>query len=452
MKFLPVLMLSLLALSAAAGSAGPQDFRSGIELLPQAGHPIAELDLPDAVYQDVIRTDLGDLRVFNAENTPVPAALCAPAPAPAGAVTELLLKVYPLQAAKAAAGAGTRLEVDSGGAVTVDVKPTGEAAAAQTEVSAYVIDARSAERPLDALRFRWHTADGASELQVRVEASEDLDRWTTLVPQATLVQAGSAGQTLQRERIPLPSGRHAYLRVTRNDAGPAPTLDAVIAELQGVTAPEQARWFAPAALPRDPEHGYVFDAARLAPVHTAQIALPAGNMTLQLALQSRARPDGTWRTVWNGAVYSVGAGAAEHHNDDLRFAADSDRYWRIQVQQGADSLGAGAPALRLGYIPARLRFLVQGSGNFLLAYGSARAEIPPAPGCAALLLGLPPTELQAMIGTAQAGAVRELGGVAVLSPLPRPTPLRQILLWAVLVLAAAAVIWMALSLMRASRR
>jgi len=459
MKYLRAWLLAAFALSAAAAnSAGPQDFRSGIELLPVAGRPLGELTLPDAVYQGVTRPDLGDLRVFNAQGTPVPSALCAPPPLPPAAGAELPLKVYPLEAARAAANAGRMwVEVETGGGATVDVKPvaadTKEAAEPATEVSAYVIDARDAVAPLDALRVRWRSADGASELQVRVEASEDLDRWTTLVTQAALVQAAAAGQTLQREQIALPPGRHAYLRLSRNDPGPAPELDEVIAELQPLAAPEEApRWFQPAPLAQPPGHGYAFDAARLAPVHTAQIVLPASNMTLQLALQSRATVDGAWRTVWSGAVYSLGAGDAERHNDDLRFAADSDRYWQIQVLQGADTLGASLPTLRLGYHPARLRFLAQGSGNFLLAYGSVRAVLPPASACAALLPGLAPADLQSMIGAAQPGATRVLGGDAVLAPAPKPTPLRQIVLWAVLVLGAAAVAWMALSLLRALRR
>ncbi len=334
MKHKRALLLCGVALSALAGGSGPQDFRSGIELLPAADRPVDELSLPDAVYQGVTRPDLGDLRVFNAPRaSPVPSALCAPPRKASSAATrEMPLRLYPLQAAKAAAAAGSaRVEVESGGAMTVDVQPaarnSGAGAAAATEVAAYVIDARLADAPLTALRVRWRSADGASELQVRVEASEDLDRWITLVPQATLLQADAAGQTLQRERIPLPAGRHAYLRISRDDPGPAPTLDSVIAELEAPAAPQESpRWFDPAALPRDAENGYAFDAARLAPVQTARIALPAGNMTVQLALQSRTRADGVWRTVWSGPVFSVGAGAARaSHNDDPRFADDSDR-------------------------------------------------------------------------------------------------------------------------------
>ncbi len=457
MKPFRIALLLALGCSAAALAASPQDFRAGIELLPEDGRPVAELSLPDAVYQGVTRADLGDLGVFNAQGTPVPFALCAAPPRPAVQPADVVLPVFPLRTAKAAAAAAS-VKVESGGAVNVEVQPAAPAVSAgegggATEVGAYVIDARAAAGTLGAIRIRWRSADGASELHVRVEDSDDLDQWQTLVPQATLVQAGTGGQTLQRERIVLPVGNRAYLRITRNDAGPAPWLDEVLGELRPTAAQGPAAlWFEAVRQPPDAAHGFPFDAARLAPVASAHITLPSPNMTLQLALQSRPRADGSWRTVWSGTVYSVGAGPDERHSEDPRFAADSDRYWRIQVLQGADSLGGAVPDLRLGFEPARLRFLVQGDGPFLLAYGSGRAPITPSPGCDGLLRGLPQVELQSMIGAVRLGAGRSLGGAAALQPPPRPTPLRQMLLWAILLAGAAAVAWMAMTLIRSLRR
>ena len=457
MKPLRTALLLALGWSAAAAAATPQDFRAGIELLPENGRPVAELSLPDAVYQGVTRSDLGDLGVFNAQGTPVPYALCAPPAGQSVQAPDVALPVFPLLTAKAAAG-GASVKVESGGAVNVEVQPAARPRAAgegdnATEVGAYVIDARKAASILGAVRIRWRAPDGASELHVRVEDSDDLDQWQTLVPQATLVQAGTGAQSLQRERIALPAGNRAYLRITRNDPGPAPLLDEVLGELRATTAQgHEALWFEPAHQPPDAAHGFLFDAARQAPVASAHITLPSQNMTLQLALQSRPRADDGWRTVWSGTVFSVGAGPGERHSEDPRFAADSDRYWRIQVLQGVDSLGGAAPDLRLGYQPARLRFLAQGNGPFLLTYGSGRAAILPSPGCDGLLQGLPQAELQSMIGTVQPGAGRSLGGDAVLQAPPRPTPLRQILLWAILLAGAAAVAWMALALIRSLRR
>lgn len=444
------LFLSALGLSATAHAAAPGDFRSGLELQAAPGKPLGELELPDAVYQGLTRSDLGDMAVFNAAGTPVPYALCAAPAATAEAPPETELRIFPLQRAKAGAGGGTRVEVGSQGAVRVDVQP---GSAGATEVAAYVIDSGAAAPPLASIRVLWHAPGGASELQVRVEDSADLDQWDVLVPQTALVQAGHDGATLQRARIALPPGSRRYLRISREDPGPAPVLDQVLGQPLPPAARQQPEsWFDPVRLPHNADG---FDAGRLAPADTAHIGLPSPNMTLQISLQSRGHSADPWHVVWSGPVYTVGSGAQERHSGDLRFDEDSDRYWRIVVTQGADSLAGAAPGLRLGYRPARLRFLAQGDGPYLLAYGSARVAAPATRGCDDLLQGLPQADLQSMIGAVQAGAARSLGGDAALQPPPAPPkqlPLRQILLWAVLLIGAAAVAWMAASLIRSQKR
>jgi hypothetical protein len=450
------LVLPLLLLAAPALAGTPQDFRQGIELRPLESRPVGELLLPDAVYQGVTRPDLADLDVFNAEGTPVPHAFCTPpqaapaAPPPA----EQTLPVFPLQTAHTASGGGTQVEVVGRDGLTVAIKPSAEPLSATarngTEVAAYVIDARALSFPLTALRVRWRSPDGASELHVRVEESADLDQWRVLVPQTALLHAGAAGQTLQRELIPLPPGRRGYLRITRQDAGPAPVLDEVLGEMQPpVPAVEdQPVWFGAQGLPPQPDQAQAFDAGRLAPAVIADIALPAPNMDLEVALQSRSDPGAAWRTVWSGPLYSVGSGAEQHNSAPPAFDADSDRYWRIQVLQGAATLGSGELGLKLGYHPLRLRFLEQGSAPYLLAYGSARVPQGPGYACDALLQGLPGAELQGLIGRIDTGGPHPLAGEAALRPPAKPTPTRQILLWAVLLLGAGAVVWMALGLLR----
>ncbi|MBL6751986.1 MAG: DUF3999 family protein, partial [Nevskia sp.] len=195
---------------AAAMAAQPGDFRNGLDLDTQAGRPLQELVLPDAVYAGAVRADLGDIAVFNAQGTPVAFAVCDP-PVPLQApAAEVALNVFPLQTAPPGAGAPRSVAVDSAGAVTVTVTPAPATPAASVPaVAAYVIDARKLAAPPRAVRIGWHAADGASEVRVSVEASDDLDRWRTLVAQTALVRLDAAGQTLERMRIELPPQGYA---------------------------------------------------------------------------------------------------------------------------------------------------------------------------------------------------------------------------------------------------
>jgi len=449
------LALPLLLLAAPAWAGAPQDFRQGIELRPLEERPVGELVLPDAVYQGVTRPDLADLDVFNAEGTPVPHAFCAPPPVTAVAPppAEQALPVFPLQTGRTAAAGNTQVQVTSPDGMRIAISSAiarpAAAPGSSTEVAAYVIDARALHSPLEALRVRWRSPDGASELHVRIEESANLDQWRVLVPQTTLLHADAAGQILQRELIPLPPGPRNYLRITREDAGPAPILDEVLGEMRPPAQPvaDQPVWFSALRLPPGTDPSPTWDAQHLAPAMTADISLPEPNMDLEIALQSRPDPAAPWRMVWSGPLYSVGAGAEQRNSAPPVFTADSDRYWRVQIVQGAATLGGGELQLKLGYHPQRLRFLEQGGAPYLLAYGSGRMPQAPSYACDALLHGLPGAELQSLIGRVDPGTPRQLAGEPALLPPKKPTPTRQILLWAVLLLGAGTVVWMAVGLL-----
>jgi hypothetical protein len=416
------------------------------------------LSLPDAVYGGVTRADLADLRVFNAEGLAVPHALCnadATVPGAAPRILDQPLEVFSLRVAPdtahpsgvdvqvhAAGEADVRVQVQAGGATASGQDPSA------TTLGGHVIDARAAQWPIRALRLHWQTADSASAVDVRVEASEDLDRWRTVVARTTLLRVDNAGGTLERMRIALPQAHYRYLRLLRADPGPAPGIDRIIAETVQPSPTDEVPhvWFDPQ--PQTGAEGFVFDAARRAPVQIARIELPGPNMALHARLQSRASADRAWTTQWQGELFALRGDNGARRNADIRFAAVSDRLWRIEITEGGESLGAGRPVLQLGYRPDRLRFLAQGSPPFVLAYGSARAEPARRRNCADLLKQLPGTELAGLTATVQPAAPRALGGDAVLRPAPTPLPWRQIVLWGVLVLAALLLLAMARSLLR----
>ena len=305
------------------------------------------------------------------------------------------------------------------------------------------------------MRLKWQTADAASEVAVRVEASDDLDRWHTIVARTTLLRVDAAGSALERMRIVLPEADYSYLRLARADSGPPPHVEQVIAEAVVPAVEDEAalRWFdAPSTPLPAATAGFGFDAGRRAPVQRARVELSASNMALTLALQSRATSSSSWQTRWSGEVFVLGNGDGQRRSADIRFGTTADRHWRLLVTDGADSLGTAALRLRLAYQPARLRFLAQGDAPFTLAYGSGRAEAAPRRACADLLRQLPRTELDVLIGTAVAGEPRVRGGEAALRAAPEPLPMRRIVLWSLLVLGAALLIAMALSLLRRTRR
>ena len=455
-----------IALAASAATPEPKDFARGLYLRAPEELPAFELELPDAVYDGVVRADLGDLRVFNRAGIVVPHALCtAPAMLPGG-VHDEPLAVFPLVAAAAPApGPGTRVQVQTPGGTTVNVQEAPSMAIGQSQTAiiapratvsapdhpaaAHVMDASWLHDPVRALRFAWTTADGAAELAVRIEASDDLNTWRTVVPNTTLLRTTANGQVLERVRVEVPLASYHYLRVERASGGPPPRIDAVTAETEAdAREPEPFRF---AALPQPAgsvADGFTFDSGRLAPVQLADIQLPASNMSVTMALDSRRAAEQSWQQRWSGTVSSVQNGGTI-----ARFAPTADPQWRLRVLRGGETLGTARPTLALGYHRARLQFLSQGGGPYLLAFGSARVAPADAAACDSLLGPLSAEERAQDMGRAEAQpAPAELfGGDAAYTVPPPPTPVRQIVLWAVLVAGTAVLALMAYTLMRRLR-
>ena len=114
------------------------------------------------------------------------------------------MPVFQLREAPPANVGGSRIEVQTAGGTQVNVVEAGSEQPVPANGRIHIIDARDSDEPVRAIQFEWQSPDGASQVQVSIEASDDLDRWRVLVPASTLLLATRGDQQLRRERIALP--------------------------------------------------------------------------------------------------------------------------------------------------------------------------------------------------------------------------------------------------------
>lgn len=438
---------------AIAASPRPTDYAQGIRVDAYSGRPLAEVVLPDPVYRTVTRADLGDVRVFNADGVAVPHALCATATTSEPIVTRESLPVFDLQAPAVAGSDTTRIEVATAGGTQVRIAEgqSTAGAAAGTQTWAHVIDARGSGDDLRSIEFDWQSPDGASQANVRVEASTDLDQWRTVVNASTLLRVnqggGQSGQQLQRNVIRLLAQPYDYLRVVRTDGGPALQIAQVIGERVTQPAATEPVWFSATALASTDAREMLFDAERIAPIGYARLVLAQTNSSVHVQIQSRVDLQAPWRSRWSGEVYSIVNGSEHRVSPPAAIDSDHDRYWRVLYAQASDALNP-PPTLELGYRPAKLRFLAQGASPFTLAFGSRRADPAPSQQCGSLLSDVSASDLRELVGEASPGRQEALAGDAAFKPLPQKTPVRQWVLWGVLIVGVGLLVTMALSLLK----
>lgn len=446
MTFNSVIAFVCLAQGALAAAPTTNDYAQGIRVQTLSDRPLVEAALPDAVYRTVTRADLADLRVFNADGVAVPHAFCASPKATEPTVTQESLPVFEVQGAVPQRD-GTRVEVQTSAGVAVNVQQgDNRTTTGTTQTQAHVIDARGIPDELRAMQFDWQSPDGASEAHVSIEASEDLDRWQTVVGASTLLKVVQGEQQLQRHSVKLPQRSYQYLRVVRTDRGPPLQIASVIAERVGVPQPIDPLWFSATPVASD-ENALLFDSGRLAPVTYARLLLPQENTSLRVKLESRPDDKAQWRQQWAGEVYSILSAGERRVSPPAEFGNTTDRFWRITPAKAGDLFNQGA-TLELGYRPARLRFLAQGSGPFMLAYGSRRAEAAPLQQCNVLLADVGSRDLAQMKGEAALSPPQSLGGDTAFKPLPKKTPLRLMVLWGVLIVGVGLLAAMAMSLLK----
>jgi hypothetical protein len=401
-----------------------------------AGSAAYRVTLPLAVYQKIVHPDLSDLRVFNGSGEQVPFALERPA---SGTVSNAAtaLSLFPLQDDSSATLDAVRVTIESGKAA-VNVQ-TGGQTPPTGRINTYLVDGRSLDTPVAALRLEWpqDAADFAG--RVRVEAGDSLGDWRFVVGAAPVANLHSGAGWLVEQRLEFPPTRAKYWRLSW--VGPAApfVLTAVLAEpaRQNVDARHASRNIA--AVPSEKVPGeFEYNLGARLPVDRVNLELPDTNTVVEVELLSRTYADDAWHTVRRCGFYRLKSDGEELRNGPVPVALNADPHWLLRTNPKSGGLGSVAPHLVVEWVPHDVVFVARGTGPFYLAYGSAIAD------SAAVSLAALPKNVS--IASASLSKPQSLGGDARLLPPSEPYAWKAALLWVVLIAGAALLAWMAFRL------
>jgi hypothetical protein len=201
-------------------------------------------------------------------------------------------------------------------------------------VSAYVIDASHFKQPMQALDLDWRdTGDGLAG-SMRVEASEDLTRWSTLVSEAPVVSLQFAGQRLEQKTIELPPGRRKYLRLSWPSSQSPLALTGVKARIgSAVIEPARSWKLLEGSAANGREGEFEFDLGGQFPVDRVRVEMPNDNTLVSAQLLSRRAAQDQWRLVTGAVFYQLRVGDRAVRSPDLAVNLDHDRFWLLRVDQ-----------------------------------------------------------------------------------------------------------------------
>jgi hypothetical protein len=399
--------------------------------------------LPRDVYLVVTQPGLDDLRVFNASGTSVPTSIRQVAPPAPGKEELVSVPVFPLYT-RAAAGLGTsaQVKIDGQGAV---VEVSGNAASGKT-LTSYLVDASALKEALDGIALDWQAPADAGFLgYVRVEGSDDLNRWRTLQPSAAIAQMRQGSFTILQRDIEWTGTRAKYLRVWWPVELRAATLVAARVRPQRSATPLEPRWefLTPTPVPDSPGVAS-YDTGGRFPVERVDVEFADATDATSVTIRSRADLSDDLRVRYSGLFYSLAESDTRLTNTPAAVARTVDRYWSIETERDG-GWGGRPPRLKVGWYPQELLFVARGDGPYTLAYGSGRVGRDDTP-IDAVLANLDEGSRQ-RIREATLGAPYDLGGREVLAA---PRSWRREVLWAVLIGAVLVLGLFALRLFRES--
>jgi hypothetical protein len=369
----------MFAAVAALAAERPADFAYGIPLEADGKEALYEVTLPVSAYRGIVRADLADVRVFNGAGEVVPHAWRPRRTAGTEAAKPVALTLFPLKAEEGASvdAISIRVRRDAGGGSSIDVTSTGARKGSAKRTVGYLVDLTKLDSALHAIELGWQRPPDGFAAKLRVDASDDLGSWRTLVSAAPLVDLEVAGQRLQQKRVELPQQKVKYLRlswVPQGTAAVLPELASASGEPVDKTTEAAREWFLAESAKGEKAGEYLFDLRGHQPIDRVRLHLPDPNTVVQVELLARDKSEQPWRTITRGVAYRLRRDGSELTNADLPVGVTTHRYWLLRVDQRGGGVGSGAPKLEAGWVPHTLVFAARGEPPFQLAYGSREAK------------------------------------------------------------------------------
>jgi len=431
----------------------PEDYAFGIPLTVGGGGSIHEAVLPEPVYRALRQDNMGDIAVFDAAGIPVLFGLAQPNGQPQR-TRVIRINAFAIDVPVAGTGEELQIALRRNAAGRIEFAET-VAAGTPTERQ-YVLNATHVKEAFSSLAFSWKRPHRNFVRQVVIEAGDDLNQWQELSKPTTIADLRQEhGKILRHNRVSFPVTRARYLRVRFVGApqtGDTPELESASVELSsGETPPRPHQMVLEPTLVKGEATRYMFTLP--AGLNSGRFRIDFGQPETYFHVQfwNRAKSHDDWISRGQFTVYDLTAGGRSIRDDGVGVWGHSNRYWSFAPASDGAGFRDAVPVVKLQWQPHILVFVGRGQEPYLLAFG---AEKPgPAPPDARLVLrqvGLAGTLSGGTFGLPKAtlGALEELAGEAAYHPPFWATNPRQWILWAVLLLAVAALLWMALRLLR----
>lgn len=426
------------------------DFAYSAKLSTANVTPYYELEIPQVVYQQVSRDDLGDIRVFNGAGQVVPHGLRDVTPEKITQLKTRAVPYFPLYKKAGDSNGDLHLNIQrSESGEVIDIKSSIATLETTEKLSGYLIDLRHWKQSVDKLKFSWQVPKGTSFIRkLNIASSNDLTKWKRISADAALVNLSYQNYQLLEDVIKLSVPTSKYLRIQFADDKPGVAITSIEVSNTEFSQQQKQNWKqAKVVINKDSAGEYLFQYSLKASLRKLRIKLPENNTVVNAKVFSRGNETKPWQYRGSALLYRLSVDGVNIQQSELTVNTSRDNNWKLQIDQQGGGIGSGLPEIELAWQPQQLVFVARGEPPYKLAWGSAQV-IPVTQNASRLLVGAGEDGNNAMLSKAGwlEASVMPVNLTALESP-EKPINWRQGLLWAVLIIAAAILIWMAVRLM-----
>ncbi|MDD4928918.1 MAG: DUF3999 domain-containing protein [Gallionella sp.] len=431
-----LLVLLLLAVMQNTQADSIDDYRQLMPLVPAHEGGQHRLELPEDVYLYAERTDLLDLRIFNASRESLAYSL-SDAPA------TLKAKPEPKTLNWFALPDNPAPDVN----LTVALGPDGTLTASrhhnppsQTVARHYLVDASGLDYAIEAMQIKTDDTQDNALRHLSIDGSDDLRTWHSVTEHAPWLSVHTGAVQLDQKRVEFPPVRYKYYRINWEDT-PEPVRQILVDVTTDNLPVHYLQHLLRAAQSKPSSADYEFELPAALMPERLRLLLPQTDSIASVSIYTRRTQKDRWQTLTSAAFYRISRDNTELTSPAHPLPGTTARYWRIHVDKYSHELPSSLE-LALTWRPHQLVFLASGSAPYTLAFGNPHAK---AAGfsLSTLLPGYRTgDELKLPQATTGARVSREPDPVLFTNRWSE-IPWMQLMLWAILIAGVMVLAWMA---------
>ncbi|KPB55224.1 Membrane protein [Pseudomonas coronafaciens pv. oryzae] len=443
--------LALCASITANAQDKPADFASQTPLSLSGEGPWYRLELPLGVQLNARQTDLGDLRVFNAEGQPQAYAITPRQPAREQEPAPIPVKWFALYSTQESGDATPviRIERSSSGSV-IEVQPQSDIEAGEEVLRGWLLDTSAIKAPLEQLIIDWSTEREGFQ-NFSIEASDDLQHWRDW-GEGQIARLSFADEVVEQREVGLPGQSARYLRLLWRAPHSAPLLiSAHLLSASSDMPTPPLTWSPPVKGSVESPNEYVWQLPAGLPIGRVKVDITQPNSLAPAILYGRTDSKQPWQPISSGLLYRLSQNNSDVLQDQLQLPGRVVQQLKLVVDDRGGGLGNEAPQLSVAVPATEVVFLARGNGPFTLAVGNSTAKAANL-SLATLIPDYSAAKL-ASLGTAKpaTASIADMAAAPV-QVAPQGTDFKRLGLWAVLLLGVLFLGWMAFSTLRTSKR